>query len=49
MLYLWDLPFVTIFLNQNKLGTEGTNRKCGYSKIYKKQKNSLVRSRDADG
>ena len=35
--------------NQNKLWTERTNRKCGYSKIYKKQKNSLAGSRDADG
>ena len=29
--------------------TEQTNRKCRHSEIYKKQKNSLVRSRDVDG
>jgi len=29
--------------------TERTDRKRRHSKIYKKQKNSLARSRDADG
>jgi len=33
---------------ESELWTKQTNRKCGYSKIYKKQKNSLARSRDAD-
>ena len=38
-----------ILENQNEPRTERTNRKCRHSEVYKKQKNSLARSRDADG
>ena len=38
-----------ILENQNELRTERSNRKRRQSKIYKKQKNSLARSRDVDG
>ena len=35
--------------NQNELWIEQTNRQRRHSEIYKKQKNGLARSRDADG
>jgi len=50
IMILWpSAKWSWILENQNEIRTERTNRKCRHSKIYKKQKNSLTRSRDADG